>query len=65
MPRTIQFRVFYLPLLSRDRKVKIYKTIILPDALSECETCSLTLQEEYSLRVLENGAEENIWTLEA
>jgi hypothetical protein len=39
-------------LLSRNEKVKIYKTIILPDVLYGCETWSLTLREE--LRVFEN-----------
>jgi hypothetical protein len=34
----------------------IYKTIILPMVLYECETCSLTLREERRLRVFENRA---------
>jgi hypothetical protein len=41
-------------LLSRNLKVKIYKTIILPVALYGCETWSLTLREEHRLRVFEN-----------
>jgi hypothetical protein len=41
-------------LLSRNVKVKIYKTIILPVAWHECETWSLTLREEHRLRVFEN-----------
>jgi hypothetical protein len=41
-------------LLSRNVKVKIYKTIILPVVLYGCETWSLTLREENRLRVLEN-----------
>jgi hypothetical protein len=41
-------------LLSRNVKVKIYKTIILPVVLYECETWSLTLREEHRLRVFEN-----------
>jgi sorting nexin-29 len=41
-------------LLSRNLKVKIYKTIILPVVLYGCETSSLTLREEYRLRVFEN-----------
>jgi hypothetical protein len=36
-------------LLSRNAKVKIYKTIILPVVLYGCETRSLTLREEHSL----------------
>jgi hypothetical protein len=39
---------------SKNVKIKIYKTIILPVALYGCETWSLTLREESSLSVLEN-----------
>jgi hypothetical protein len=38
-------------LLSRNVKVKIYKTIILPVVLHGCETWSLTLREEHRQRV--------------
>jgi hypothetical protein len=41
-------------LLSRNVKVKIYKTIILPVFLYGCENWSLTLREEHRLRVFEN-----------
>jgi hypothetical protein len=41
-------------LLSRNLKVKIYKTIILPVVLYRCETWSLTLREEHQLRLFEN-----------
>jgi hypothetical protein len=41
-------------LLSRNVKVKIYKTIILPVVLYGCETWSPTLREEHRLRVFEN-----------
>jgi hypothetical protein len=41
-------------MLSRNIKVKIYKTIILPVVLYGCETCSITLREEHRLRVFEN-----------
>jgi hypothetical protein len=41
-------------LLSRNVKVKIYKTIILPVVLYGCEAWSLTLREEHRLRVFEN-----------
>jgi hypothetical protein len=34
--------------------IKIYRTIILPVVLYGCETWSLTLREEYRLRVIEN-----------
>jgi hypothetical protein len=41
-------------LLSRNVKVKTYKTILLPVVLYGCETWSLILREEHRLRVLEN-----------
>jgi len=41
-------------LLSKNLKIKIYRTIILPVVLCEYETWSLTLKEEDSLRVFEN-----------
>jgi hypothetical protein len=41
-------------LLSRNVKVKIYKTIILPVVLYGCETCSLTVREEHKLTVFGN-----------
>jgi hypothetical protein len=41
-------------LLSKNIKIKKYRTIILPVFLVECETCSLTLREESRLRVFEN-----------
>ena len=41
-------------LFSKNLKIKIYKTIILPVVLYGCETWSLTLREESRLRVFEN-----------
>jgi hypothetical protein len=41
-------------LISKNLKIKIYKTVILPVVLYGCETWSLTLGEEYRLRVFEN-----------
>jgi hypothetical protein len=41
-------------LLSKDIKIRIYKTIILPVGLYGCETWSLTFREEHSLRMFEN-----------
>jgi len=41
-------------LLSKNLKIKIYRTIILPVVLYGCETWSLTLREERKLRVYEN-----------
>ena len=41
-------------LLSKNLKIKIYRTIILPVVLYGCETWSLTLREEGRLRMFEN-----------
>ena len=41
-------------LLSKNLKIKIYTTIILPAVLYGCETWSLTLRDERRLRVFEN-----------
>jgi len=40
-------------LLSKNLKIKIYRSIILPVVLYGCETWSLTLREERKLRVFE------------
>jgi hypothetical protein len=40
-------------LLTKNLKVKIHKTVILPVVLYGCETWSLTLREEHRLRVFE------------
>jgi hypothetical protein len=42
-------------LLSKNTKIKIYRTIILSVVLYGCESWSLTLREEHRLRVFENG----------
>jgi hypothetical protein len=42
-------------LLSKNLKIRIYKTIILPVVLYRCETWSLTLRGEHRLRVFENS----------
>jgi hypothetical protein len=41
-------------LLSKNVKIKIYRTIILPVVLYGCESWSLTLREECRLRVFGN-----------
>jgi len=41
-------------LLSKNLKIKIYRTIIVPVVLYGCETWLLALREECRLRVLEN-----------
>jgi hypothetical protein len=49
-------RILSSHLLSRNVKVKTYKTIILPVVLCGCETWSVTLREEHRLRMFENRA---------
>jgi len=46
--------LFSSRLLSKNLKIKIYITIILPVVLYGCETWSLTLREERKLKVFEN-----------
>jgi hypothetical protein len=41
-------------LISKNLKIKIYKTVMLPVVLYGCETWSLTLGEEHRRRVFEN-----------
>jgi hypothetical protein len=41
-------------LLSKNLKIRIYKTIILPVVLCGCETWFLILRKEHGLRVFEN-----------
>ena len=41
-------------MLSKNLKIKIYRTIILPVVLYGCETFSLTLRELRRMRVFEN-----------
>jgi len=48
-------------LLSKNLKIKIYKTIILPVVLYGFETWSLTLREKSRLRVFENRIRRQIF----
>jgi hypothetical protein len=41
----------YSRLISKNLKIKIYRTVILPVVLYGCETWSLTLRKEHRLRV--------------
>jgi hypothetical protein len=50
-------------LISKNLKIKIYKKVILPVVLYECETWSLTLGEEHRLRVFENRVLRRIFDL--
>jgi hypothetical protein len=43
-----------IPINTKNIKIRIYKTIILPVVLHGCETWSLTLKEQHRLRVFEN-----------
>ena len=47
-------RILSSSLLSKNLKIKIYRTIIFPVVLCGCEAWSLTLREEHRLRVSEN-----------
>jgi hypothetical protein len=42
-------------LISRNLKINMYKTVILPVVLYGCKTWSLSLGEEHRLRVFENS----------
>ena len=46
--------LLFSSLLSKNLKIKIYRTISLPVVLCGCVTWSLTLKEERRLRVFEN-----------
>ena len=51
---TREYIIIIIVFLSRNLKIKIYRTIILPVLLYGCETWSLTLRQEHRLRVFEN-----------
>jgi hypothetical protein len=51
----------FIFLLSKNLKIKIYRTIILLVILYGCETWSLTLREERRLRVFENRVSRRIF----
>jgi len=50
---------------SKNLKIKIYRTIILPVVLNGCETWSLTLREERRLRVFENRVLRRVFGLKS
>ena len=52
-------------MLSKNLKIKIYRTIILPVVLYGCETWSLTLREERRLRLSENRMLRRIFGLKS
>ena len=49
----IRCRIFVFQVVSKNLKIEIYRTIILPVVLYGCETWLLTLREERKLRVFE------------
>jgi hypothetical protein len=49
--------------VSKNVKIRIYKTIILSVVLYGCETCSLALREEHKLRVFEKRVLRRIFGL--
>jgi hypothetical protein len=51
--RSVQ-KLFSSRLLSKNVKIKIYRSIILHLVLYDCEIWSLTIREEHGLPVLEN-----------
>ena len=52
---------FFSSLLSKNLKIKIYRTIIVPVLLYGLETWSLTLREKRRLRVFENSVMRRIF----
>jgi hypothetical protein len=46
--------ILFSNLLTKNLKIKIYRTIILPVVVYRCETWLLTLREEHRLRTFEN-----------
>ena len=47
-------QIFLTTKLSKNLRIKIYRTVILPVVLYGCESGSLTLREQRRLRVFEN-----------
>jgi hypothetical protein len=50
-------------LLSKNTKINIHRTVVLPVVLYGCETWSLTLREKHRLRVFENRVLRRIFGL--
>jgi hypothetical protein len=46
--------IFFEKYLSKNLKIKIYRTIVLPVDLYGCEAWSLALREERRVKVFEN-----------
>jgi len=54
---------FVFQFVSKNITIEIHRTIILPVVLYGCETWSLTLREDYRLRVFENRVLRKIFGL--
>ena len=52
-------------MLSKNIKIKIYRSILLPVFLHACETSSLTLRDEFSQRVFKNRVLKRIFGLKS
>jgi hypothetical protein len=50
-------------LLSKNTKIRVYRTVVLLVVLYGCETWSLTLREEQTLKVFENRVLRRIFGL--
>jgi hypothetical protein len=61
LPLSPEYFVFQF--VSKNIKIEIYRTIMLPVVLYGCETWSLMLREEYRLRVFENRVLRKIFGL--
>jgi hypothetical protein len=61
--QTFSAESFVFSLLSKNLKIKIYITTILPVGVYGCETWSLTLRGECRLRVCENRVLRGIFGL--
>ena len=55
--------ILFSSLLSKNLKIKIYRTIILPVVLYGCETWSLTSREERRMKVFEKRVLRRIFGL--
>jgi hypothetical protein len=62
MLATFQSRTFLsFCLLPKNINIRVHKTIIMPAVLYGCEICSLTLRQEYTLRVFDNSMVKGIF----
>ena len=60
MPATIRSSICFPRLLSKNVKIEMYGTIILPVYFCECESWCFTLRVEHAESVQEFSAEEGV-----